>query len=123
MAVEPIDLPPPVVVPETTGTLTVRWLVAGTRDGAVCAHYGLEEVAVVVYDETGRPVVRGTAPCAGFSMTIELPEGTYSADVDVSDYRGRRATDTKTLHAIEIVRGTDLAINLDFPLDSLRGLE
>lgn len=118
VAVEPIDVP--VVVPATTGTLTMRWLVAGTRDGAVCAHYGLEEVDVVVYDPSGRPFARDTAPCARFEMTMELPEGVFSADVDIRDRRGRRATTTKTLHALEIIRDTDLAVNLDFPLDSIR---
>lgn len=120
VALEPVAEPPPVVAPAAEGSLTVRWLVAGTNDAAVCDHYGLDAVQIITYDAAGRPVSRDAPPCGSFSVTIPLPEGTYSADVVMLDRSRRAVTSPKTLDAIEIVAGTDLAINMDFPLDSIR---
>ena len=120
VAVEPSPLPPVAPPLVDQGSLTVQWLVAGTSDAAVCARYGLADTQVVVYDASGAPVSRDTAPCGLFRVTIPLDEGTYTADVTMLDRRGRAVSSTKTLEAIEIIAGTDLAINLDFPLDSLR---
>jgi hypothetical protein len=117
VAVEPA---PPSVVPVDQGTLTVQWLVAGGSDAALCVRYGLVDTQVVVYDASGAPVSRDTTSCSDFRVTIPLDEGTYTADVTMLDRRGRAVSSTKTLEAIEIIAGTDLAINLDFPLESLR---
>jgi hypothetical protein len=111
--------PPTIVAPASTGTLTVRWTVAGSVRPSMCGTFGATHLEVVVYDESGAEVTRATSPCAGFSVTLPLPDGTYSADVTLIDPAGGARSVTKPLHAIEIISGTDLAIDLDFPQSSI----
>jgi len=121
LSVEPIDgVPPPVGVPSRDGEVTVNWLVAGDSAPVMCARYGAVAMALVVYAASGRPVLHQSAPCGTFTITVSLPEGTYSADATLLDARGRKLSTTRTIDAIEVVAGTNLAINLDFPADSLR---
>jgi len=122
MSVEPIGEPgPPVIeLPAGSGSVTLNWLVAGTTSAAVCAQYDAAELELVLYDATGRPVTRALTPCGSFTVSVGLPEGTYTADAALLDAGGRSVSTTKTLEAIEVVAGTDLAINLDFPSSSLR---
>jgi hypothetical protein len=111
--------PPVVTVAAPTGTVTVRWLVAGATDPLACRAYGAPLLEVVVYDEGGSPMVHANGNCSDFTMTLDLPEGTYSADVTLIDASGRSRSTTKQLAAIEVVAGTDLAIDLDFPSSSM----
>lgn len=121
MSVEPIGVPgpPTIVLPTGDGSMTVNWLVAGSTSPAVCSQYRATQTEIVVYDERGRPVTRETYPCGTFSTSIPLPEGIYSADVTLLDAGGRSVSTTKTLRAINVIEGTDLAINVDFPPDSM----
>src|SRR5512140_2147873 len=84
VAVEPIGepVPPPVgvVVPAAMGTLTVNWLVGGTTDPAACVQYGAMAMQIAVYDASGAEITRQTAACGSFTITVPLPEGTYSVD-------------------------------------------
>jgi hypothetical protein len=112
-----VTAPAPAPVP--AGTLTVRWTVAGSVRPDLCGAFGATHLEVVVYDETGAEVTRTTPPCGGFSVTIPLPDGTYSADVTLIDPAGGARSTTKPLQAIEVVAGTDLAIDVDFPQSSI----
>jgi hypothetical protein len=109
--------PPVAVVP--AGTLTVRWLVAGTTNASVCDSYGATTLELVVYDAAGNRVTTANAPCGSFSLTLTLPDGTYTADVTLVDSAGNSRSVTKPLAAIEVVGGTDLAIDVDFPSTSI----
>ena len=111
--------PSVVTVPAAPGQLTVRWTVAGSDHPAVCSAYAASDLELVVYDEAGSHYATATAPCDGFTLTLPLPEGTYSADATLIDARSNARSTTKPLHAIEIVGGTDLAIDLDFPSTSI----
>ncbi|APR85714.1 Hypothetical protein A7982_11063 [Minicystis rosea] len=111
--------PPPVAIATRSGEITVNWLVAGSSSPSACAYYRATEMEVVIYDSTGQPVVRETTPCGNFSITLPLDEGTYSADVTLLDRRGRVVSSTKTVQALEVIGGTNLAVNIDFPRDSL----
>jgi hypothetical protein len=111
--------PATVTVPASTGTLTVRWLVAGGTDPRGCIAYGASLLELVVYDEGGSPVVRANGACSDFGLTVDLPEGTYSADVTLTDAAGSSRSTTKQLNAIDVVAGTDLAIDVDFPSSSI----
>jgi hypothetical protein len=101
-----------------TGTLTVRWRVAGGTDPGACSTFGASLLELVVYDPGGDEVARANGSCSAFGLTIDLPDGTYSADATLIDSNGRSRTVTKQLAAIEVVQGTDLAIDLDFPASS-----
>jgi hypothetical protein len=124
-SVEPIGEPaPPAETPpppaSSAGTFTVNWLVAGSSDPFACRRWGATELEVVVYDITGAPVVRRLAPCGTFTLTVPLAPGTYSADVGLLGRGQGQASTSKTIHAVEVRQGTDLAVNLDFPPSSMR---
>ncbi len=110
---------PVVTVPAASGTLTVHWTVAGAADPSVCGAYAATDLELVVYDESGTEVASTTGPCEGFSLTLALPEGTYSADATLIDPSGTARSTTKPLQAIVVVAGTDIAIDLDFPQSSI----
>lgn len=109
----------PPVATAAAGTLTVRWLVAGTTNGSLCGSYNATTLELVVYDAAGNQVTTANAPCESFSLTLALPDGTYSADVTLVDPAGNSRSVTKPLAAIEVVAGTDLAIDVDFPSTSI----
>jgi len=117
VAVSPLE--PPLVTTAPAGTLTVRWLVAGTTDPGLCARYGATTLELVVYDAGGGEVATANAACESFSLTLALPEGSYSADATLVDPGARARSVTKPIQAIDIVAGTDLAIDLDFPPSSI----
>ena len=72
-----------------------------------------------MYDAAGNPVTTVDAPCESFSLTVELPEGRYTADATLVDQASRARSVPKTLSAVDIVAGTNLTINLDFPSSSM----
>jgi hypothetical protein len=111
--------PPVTVVPEATGTLTVTWTVAGAPDPSVCSAYGATTLELVVYDETGSQVATANAPCDSFALSLSLSEGGYTADATLVDPDSTARSVTKTLDAINVVAGTDLSIDLDFPTTSI----
>jgi hypothetical protein len=108
----PAEVPPPPT--NAAGTITVNWLVSGSSRPSACAQAGASEVEVVVYDTTGAPVTRRLAPCGTFTLTIPLATGTYTADVSLLSGQEQPMSGTKTISALEVVPGTDLAVNLDF---------
>ena len=109
----------PPVATATTGTLTVTWLMAGTTDSSLCAGYGADSLELAVYDSAGNEVTTVEAPCESFATTVELPEGRYTANATLVDSALRARSVTKPLSAIDIVAGTDLTIDLDFPTSSM----
>lgn len=111
--------PPIVTTPASTGTVTLRWLVAGTTSPTVCATFAATMLELVIYDAAGNQVATANAPCGSFAVTVELPEGSYTADATLVDDNSNARSVTKPLAAIEVVPGTDLAIDLDFPPSSI----
>ncbi len=107
------------VVPEATGTLTVQWTVAGAPDPSVCSAYGATTLELVVYDDAGNEVATANAPCDSFALSLSLSEGGYTADATLVDPDSTARSVTKTLDAINVVAGTDLSIDLDFPTSSI----
>jgi hypothetical protein len=119
VTVEGPPTPVPVEQPASMGSLTVRWLVAGTTSASVCEGYRASTLHLAVFDANGRRAATTDAPCESFAVSLSLPEGTYTADAMLVDVNGRAVSTTKTLRAIEVVSGTDLAIDLDFPAASM----
>ena len=103
---------PPVV---DTGLLTVGWTVAGSRDPALCGTYGAAEVDVAVFDSLGNAAADAVAACEDFSLSLELFEDVYSADVTMFDAAGRALTQTLTLTGLDVRAQTDLITDVDFP--------
>jgi len=119
VAVEPLPVSPPVTAPAETGTVTIRWLVAGRTDVALCNGYGASHLELVIYDVNGSTVARQYAPCGSFTTTLALPAGSYTADVTLVGPSNEAISVTKPLAAVDVVAGTDLAISVDFPSSSM----
>lgn len=113
LAVEPTITIPPEEPEADTGSVTVNWLVGGSSNPAACAQLGAREMELVIYDRNDRPVSRETASCESFTISVSLPEGRYSADVRMLG-GGQGTGARKTLEDIDVIAGTDLAINVDF---------
>jgi hypothetical protein len=106
-------------VPEPArGTLTVDWSVDGSQDPLACDDFGAFDFELIVYDDAGRPFTTTTAPCEDFIITVELPEGYYSADATLIDPAAKAVTVTKPIDDIDVIAGDDLTIEIDFPPSS-----
>jgi hypothetical protein len=116
VGVEPIVTTPPGAA---TGTVTVTWSVAGASQPSLCNAYGAASLELVIDDANGNEVTTVNAPCSDFSTTLTLAEGTYSAEATLVDSASNSRSVTKPLQDIDVVAGTDLAIDLDFPASSI----
>lgn len=105
--------------PLPLGTLTVNWSIDGLRDPLDCEDFDVDRLELVIYDDSSGDVVDELEPfCEAFGISVDLPEGYYFADVTMVDSFDRSATLTETLEAIAIIGNTDLALSVDFPVDS-----
>ncbi len=101
------------------GTLTVEWTIDGLRDPADCVGFDVDRLELSLYVGGDQLIDEVEPPCEAFGVTIDLVEGRYSADATLIDRFGGTASTTETLQAVDIVAGTDLVINVDFPIDSI----
>lgn len=100
------------------GTLTVNWSIDGLRDPIDCEDFGVDRLELVIFDLAGNEVDELEPFCEAFGISVDLPEGSYFADVTLVDSFDRAATLTETLEALDIIGGTDLSVGVDFPVDS-----
>src|SRR4051812_37015864 len=77
--------PPPVEV-VSTGTLTVTWTIAGDTDPGLCDYYGIDAFELVIFDASGREYTTVNQSCQDFGLTVQLPDGFYSADATLIDF-------------------------------------
>ncbi len=111
--------PPPIIVGESTGSLTVRWTVAGAFSPAECAYYRVDMLELVIYDAAGTPFFTTEAPCENFDVTLDLDPGLYHADATLVDVNNRPTSTTLPIDNLRITSGTDLAVDIDFPARSM----
>jgi hypothetical protein len=111
--------PPPIVPVAGAGSLTLRWLVAGTNDPNLCSVYGASTVELLVFDESGARVATANGACESFSLSLTLLPGTYTAETTLLDARGQPVSTTKQLLALRVIRRTDLAVDVDFTQSSM----
>jgi hypothetical protein len=109
--------PRPIVV-EDVGTLTLLWTVAGTTDPFACYDLGAYNIELVVYDLFGDFVVEAEAPCEDFYLSLDLFDDHYFADITLVDVGDHAVSATSILDDIAIVGGTELVVDVDFPLGS-----
>jgi len=105
--------------PEVTGSVTVVWTIAGRSDAAVCSEYSVDSLELVVYDNSGSPVIRTTAPCEAFNVSIDLAPGLYDADATLVDVNQKRRSRTLPIQDIRVTAGTNISVDIDFPAGSL----
>jgi hypothetical protein len=100
------------------GSLMVEWTVDGQQSGLDCADLGVDRLEIVIYDSSGAEVDEIEPFCESFAVAVDLEEGRYFADVTLVDSLDRAATLTETIERIVIIAGTELNVEVDFPIDS-----
>jgi hypothetical protein len=105
--------------PDITGSITVRWTIAGTAESALCAQYGADNLELIVYDQTDAPLFVTEAPCDAFSVSIDLDPDVYHADATLIDANQKARSLTLPIRDLRVTRATDLAVDIDFPVRSI----
>lgn len=119
VSTEPLPPPgPEPVIPVQTGTVTVSWTVSGSHSAPVCSQFGADELKLVVFDRSHRPVMTVRAPCTDFALPVSLPRGNYEAEARLVDAQGNDVSTALPLQDIRIVPDSDLTIDIDFPSTS-----
>jgi len=108
-----------VVVQDSSAPLTVRWTIDGTIDSGACAFYRADLFELVVLDPGGAVVTELTAPCEDFEVSLDLLEGSYDADATLIDAFDRPVTITEQLNDLRLIPGTELVVDVDFPVQSI----
>lgn len=96
------------------GTLTAEWSIDGYIEPSDCDFYRVDLFELVVYDGADRYYAEATAPCDAFNVSIDLPDGIYSADATLIDYSDRPATITLVIDQLDVRGGTELIVPIDF---------
>lgn len=106
-------------VVEDTGLVTMDITLDDSKDPDACYVYGATDIELVVYDVDGYEVARGYAPCESFAISAELYDGLYSADLTLVDPANYAVSTTLIVDDVDVRGGTDLVIDVDFPLGSV----
>lgn len=104
--------------PPYSGTLTVFSSIDGSTHPAECDYFDANDLELAVY-EGSRHYTTVIAPCYDFQVSVSLPEGDYNADVTLLDRYAYPVSTTLTLDNLFVVAGTDLQVDVDFPLSSI----
>jgi hypothetical protein len=102
-----------------SGTLSITWTIEGTASPSRCDEVGAANLELAIYDRGGAQVADVFADCRDFSVSVELPEATYDGDVTLRDAADNPVSTTLTLQSLEIIAGTELTSDIDFPSDSI----
>lgn len=100
------------------GTLTVEWTIDGATYADDCAAFGVDRLELLLYAGPDDLIDEVQPICEAFSVSVDLPEGLYDADATLVDSFDRSATLTEPIDAIDIIEGTELVVNVDFPVGS-----
>ena len=111
--------PPPVVVVEATGQLTITWTVAGEASSDVCFDFGADATELTVWDSSGRMTADEFANCEDFAITLELPVDTYQGDLLLVDVNDDPVSTTLPLDDLRITPDSELVVDVDFPVSSI----
>lgn len=106
------------VVPVGTGAVTLRWSIDGSFDPAACDAFFVADARIDLYDVNGTPIRTQFIDCRQFSARFDLPEGRYSARVEMTDAAQQPRSTSLPVQSFVIVAGSNLNIDTDFPRDS-----
>jgi hypothetical protein len=99
------------------GTLEVRWTIDGVTDSRDCLDFGADQLELRIYQ--GADLIDEVEPfCEDFAVSIDMIDGVYDGEATLVDTRDRAVTLTEPLDAIDVITGTTLSIDIDFPIDS-----
>ncbi len=100
------------------GTVTVNWTIDGQTNPDDCAAFGVDRMELVLYDGSDYVVDEVEPLCEAFSVSVDMLDGIYYADVTLVDSFDQAATVTLPLDDIDVIGGTELVIPVDFSIDS-----
>jgi len=103
--------------PPSSGTISVFSSIEGSTQPSECDVVGATDLELAVY-EGSNLYTTVTAPCSDFQIGVTVPEGDYNADVTLLD-GSQPASTTLTLDSLRVVAGTDLQVDIDFPMSSI----
>lgn len=99
------------------GTLEVLWTIEGGTDPRDCFDLGADSLELLIF-EGGDLVDEVTPVCEDFGVSIDMIDGVYDGEARLIDSFGTPATLVEPLDAIDIIAGTTLTIDIDFPIGS-----
>lgn len=105
-------------VPPSTGAITLRWSIDGSFDPAACDAFFVADARIDLYDAGGSPIRTQLVDCRQFSARFDLPEGRYSARIEMVDSASQPRSTSLPVESFVIAGGTNLNVDTDFPRDS-----
>lgn len=96
------------------GTLTTSWTLDGSDHPSVCSYYGVDRVDLAVYDVDGDIIVDAQPRCEDFSVSFDIPDGVYSAEITLLAYGGSALSDT-VIVPVDVYVDEITVIQIDFP--------
>ena len=111
--------PPPPPPGPVAGSLTLRWTVDEVTDPNVCIMGGAAAIDVVLHTTDGGFAGEFQQSCTNFQTTIAplTPSG-YVGSAILIDAGGRQRTTAVTIQPFNIIDGTNLVVDSDFPANS-----
>jgi hypothetical protein len=110
--------PAPVVVTNTTGSLTVDWTINGTKDPNQCSQGAASAIEIRVTDSTGASAGVFQQSCTAFATSVTLGAGSYTAEARLLDANGAARTTAVLINAFTLRGDDDLDTPIDFGADS-----
>jgi len=104
--------------PAPVGSLTVTWSIDGIQDPDDCVDLGVDRMELRILTLRGDLVDEVEPFCEDFAVTVDMVEGRYDALATLVDSFDAAATLTEPIDDIDIISGTDLQVDVDFPIDS-----
>ena len=100
------------------GSVAVDWTINGSIDPNYCTLSSAASLRLTLYDARGASAGSYDSACTNFSMVVDLPPGTYSADALFVDSAGNARTTTANLAPFTVYRNRVTTIPADFPTNS-----
>jgi hypothetical protein len=104
--------------PAPVGSLTVTWSIDGIQDPDDCIDLGVDRLELRIYTLGGDLVDEVEPYCEDFAVTVDMVDGFYDAEATLVDSFDTAATLTEPIDDVDIQAGTDLQVDIDFPIDS-----
>lgn len=103
--------------PDPIGTLEVLWTIDGRTDPVDCLDFGVDRLELRIYDR-GDLIDEIEPFCEDFGVALDMFDGVYDGEATLVDSFDRVVAVPEPLDNIDIIAGTTLTIDIDFPLDS-----